>query len=360
MRKHFEDDDYSLKNLEDDIMWNKTTEMELKSHILIDIENLDSQERMNKTFNTFYSKRKRGLIRKITYFGFALIILVGLFVGSAFVSPTMAKVISNIPYLGVIFQSEPIDSLIYEELIEKGYNIASTGIRYEPQKIIEVSLDGSDDYYNGAKDDVEKIIRAILKSKGYDAYSVRVNKFVPRTDYVMNDEEIKEKELLENEVTKELKQSDYKFDMVQVDPTEKTMFINIVGSKDYYNSIHEAVETASLKVAEVNKYKDYRIKVTKVKVEVRKPDKGAQVIPAISEGLMSKKEFKVLGVSYKSKPFTIIVNTSILGSDPTSKKLGTEIESMIVEFLKSEEISSILKNEPYEIIVNSKDNKKMN
>jgi hypothetical protein len=57
---------------------------------------------------------------------------------------------------------------------------------------------------------------------------------------------------------------------------------------------------------------------------------------------------------------SFIISTSILSSDPTAKALGTEIESMIVEFLESEEISPILDNEPYEIIVNSKDNKKIN
>ncbi|MDQ0862277.1 DUF4030 domain-containing protein [Bacillus sp. V2I10] len=358
MQKHFEDgfDDHSLKKLEDDIIWNKTQKRELKNRILTDVENLES---MKKIPNMFYNIKKLGLIRKITYFGFALIILFGLFVGSAFVSPTMAKVISNFPYLGLIFQSKSVDSLIYEELQEKGYNI-TTGIRYEPEKIVEVSIEGSDDYYNEVKDDVEKIVNGILKSKGYDAYFVKVNKFVAKSDYVLNEEETKEKNLLEDEVTKKIKQLDYKFDMVQVDPTEKTIFINIVGSKKYYNSIQDAVEKTVIEVANANKYKDYKINVTRVTVKVTKADKGAQIIPAIAEGLLSKKEFKVTGVSYKSEPLSIIIKTSILSSDPTAKTLGTEIESMILDFLTSEEISSILENESYEIIVNSKDNKKIN
>lgn len=361
MQKHFEDgfDDHSLKNLEDDIMWNKTQKRELKNRILIDIENFQSREIIKKIPNMFYNIKKLGLIKKITYFGFSLIILFGLFVGTAFVSPTMAKVISNIPYLGLIFQSKSVDALIYDELQEKGYNIR-TGISYEPEKIIEVSIEGSDDYYKEVKDDVEKIVNGILKSKGYDAYSVKVNKFVAKSDYVLNDEETKEKKLLENEVTKKLKQLDYKFDMVQVDPTEKTIFINIVGSKEYYNSIQDAIEKTATEVATAYKYKGYRINVTRVTVKVTKPDKGAQIIPTITEGLLSKKEFKVTGVSYQSKPLSIIIKTSILSSDPTAKTLGTEIESMIVDFLTSEEISSILENESYEIIVNSKDNKKIN
>lgn len=42
------------------------------------------------------------------------------------------------------------------------------------------------------------------------------------------------------------------------------------------------------------------------------------------------------------------------------KKLASKIETTIIDFLTTEEIVSILNNEPYEIIVYSKDKKKMN
>ncbi|WP_191277029.1 DUF4030 domain-containing protein [Neobacillus kokaensis] len=80
----------------------------------------------------------------------------------------------------------------------------------------------------------------------------------------------------------------------------------------------------------------------------------------IADGLMAKKEFKVTGVGYKDKPLSFIITTSVLSSDPTAKAHGTKLESLIVEFLQSEEISPIVDNEPYEITVNSKDNKKIN
>ncbi|MBX9975092.1 DUF4030 domain-containing protein [Cytobacillus firmus] len=305
-------------------------------------------------------KSHRGFGKKVIYTCSAAVLLFGLLIGSASVSPTIANVISKIPYLGQIFETKDIVIVITEELKAKGYGTSLAGIRYHPEKIIEVSIEGSDEYFNDVKDDVEKIGRRILKSKGYDAYSLKVNKYVAKSDYVLNEEEKKEKNLLENEVVKKLKQLDYKFDMVQVDPTEKAIFINIVGSKKYYNTIQDAVEKTALEVAKVNKFKGYRINVTRVTVEVKKVGKEAQIISAITEGLMSKKEFKVSGVGFKSKPLTFIITTSILSSDPTAKALGAEIESMIVEFLTSEEISTILENEPYEIIINSKDKKKIN
>lgn len=62
-------------------------------------------------------------------------------------------------------------------------------------------------------------------------------------------------------------------------------------------------------------------------------------------------------ISYKRKPLTFIINTSELSSNPQSKQLGAEMEGVNVGFLQSDEIAE---NEEYSIIVNSKDNKKIN
>jgi hypothetical protein len=360
MKKQYDDTDLdsSLKRLNSDLMWKTKQKQELKNRIITDIEKMEPQGRI-KTSILFSPIKKVNLIRKLTFSIIALIILFGLFIGSFTISPVMAKVISNIPYLSLIFQSKSIGEVVFDELKEKGYKISGTGTSYSPHKIFHVTLDGSDDYYSEVKDEVKKTVSNILNSKGYDAYSVEVNK-VRKEDYVLSEEEMKEKKIIENEVTKKLKLLNYKFDNVQTDPTEKTIFINIVGSKKYYNSVQDDVEKMALEVVDGNKYTGYKINVTRVTVEVTKADKGSQIIPTIAEGLMSKKEYNVTGVSYKSKPLTFIIRTSILSTDPTSKTLGTQIESMIVEFLTSEEISSILGNESYEIIVNSKDKKKIN
>jgi len=83
--------------------------------------------------------------------------------------------------------------------------------------------------------------------------------------------------------------------MVQVDPAEKTLFINIVDSKDNYKTIQDAVEETAL--------------------EIKNPDIGAQIIPVIAEGFISKKKFKVTGVSYKSKlKFSIPLKVPELGT----------------------------------------------
>ncbi|MEQ2467999.1 DUF4179 domain-containing protein [Niallia hominis] len=317
-------------------------------------------ENSNPVLNNSSSNKKTWSKRKkrIVSWGTVAVLMI-IFFSSALVSPTMAKVISSIPYLGSVFQSKSIMTVIYEELVDKGYEIEGIGIGYDPQKKIMISIKGSD-YYKVVKNEVKKIAVNKLNEKGYDAYTVEVDEFKERTDYVLNEEENAEKQLLEQKVEEKMMQLDYKFDMVQVDPTENAIFINIVGDKKYFQSIEKKVEKAGLEVTNANHYKDYRIIPTNTRVEFRVADNIAPVESAIAEGLLSKKEYKVTGVSYKREPLTFIISTSELSSNPQSKQLGAEIEGVIVEFLKSDEIADILANEEYSIIVNSKDNKKIN
>ncbi|MGF6949796.1 hypothetical protein QF028_002301 [Neobacillus sp. B4I6] len=332
---------------------------ELNSRVILGMENAKRDYERQLKPESKSDRKIWSLRRKIMFFSSVAVLLLGLFISSAFVSPAMAKVISTIPYLSSIFKSEPIGSLIFDELKEKGYKISGIGTGYSPQKTFYVTVEGTDDYYSEVKDEVKKIVGEILESKGYDAFSVEVKK-ERKEDYVPSEEELNEKSIIENEVTKKLKELNYKFDRVQTDPTEKTIFINIVGSKEYYHSVQDGVKKVALEVADGNKYSGYKINVTRVTTEVRPTGKGGQITPTIADGLMAKKEFKVTGVGYKDKPLSFIISTSVLSSDPTAKALGTKIESMIVEFLQAEEISPIVGNEPYEITVNSKDNRKIN
>ncbi|PGZ90476.1 hypothetical protein COE53_18070 [Bacillus sp. AFS029533] len=271
----------------------------------------------------------------------------------------MAEVISKIPYLSLIFKSKPLEQMIWEELKKRGYKIGSFGITYSP-KTIHIWVDESESYYNEVKDGIKKTVDEILQSKGYNSYSVNITKYQERKDYELNVAEKKEKTVLESEITKKLTNLNYPFNMVQADPTEDTIFINMEGSKKYYNEVKRDVEQIAKEIAESNHYPGYKIKVTRVTVEVRATDKGSQIIPAIAEGLLSKKEYKVKGVGYKSKPLIIMISTSIQSSDLTAKELGMKIDKEINEYLKSEDILSILGDEKVKVIVYSMDKKKIN
>ncbi|MES9682616.1 hypothetical protein ABWK22_06765, partial [Gottfriedia acidiceleris] len=213
-------------------------------------------------------RKQRALGRKILYCSSVAVLLFSLFISSAFISPTMAEVISKIPYLSLIFKSKPLEQVIWKELKERGYKIGSFGITYSP-KTIHIWVDGSESYYNEVKDGIKKTVDEILQSKGYDSYSVKISKYQERKDYELNETEKKEKTVLESEITKKLTTLNYTFNMVQADPTENTIFINMEGSKTYYNDVKRDVEQLAKKIAETNHYPGYKIKVTRVTVEVR-------------------------------------------------------------------------------------------
>lgn len=79
------------------------------------------EEKLDYTIEKAISKgrkRKYSLGKKIIYGSSAAVLLFGLFVGSAFVSPVMAEVVAKIPYLGQLVASKSIGVAITDELEE--------------------------------------------------------------------------------------------------------------------------------------------------------------------------------------------------------------------------------------------------
>lgn len=322
---------------------------ELHERVLLGVELADKKE-----------KRKWSLPKKIKVFSSVAVILAVLLVSSTFVSPSMARVVSAIPYLGAIFQSEPIGRVISEELAEEGYEVSSTGVTANPEKKVEIVLAGSAEDFAEVKDAVEDLAEEILASKGYDAYTLNVSHEQQNSEYQLTEKEQTEKSVLDQEVSAKLEESGYQFDQVQTDPTEKSIYINITGSEEYFESVKKDVEETAAETAASNNYAGYTIIPTRIESKITPIDKGAVIIPAMAEGFLSKKEYNVAGLAYKNDPLTFIVRTSLLSSDPEAESLGSEIETMIIEYLESAEISPILDGEAYQIVVESKDGQKMN
>ncbi|MFD3449873.1 hypothetical protein ACFDTO_35440 [Microbacteriaceae bacterium 4G12] len=101
MKKQFLDTDFDspLKNLNSNMMWRTKQKKELKNRILADIEKLESQG-VNKSNIISIGSKKGRLVKNLAYSCIAFTILFSLFIGSAFISPAMAEVISKLPFLG--------------------------------------------------------------------------------------------------------------------------------------------------------------------------------------------------------------------------------------------------------------------
>lgn len=122
MKKHQQDIelDDPLKDLESHKMWNKQQKQQLKNRILMDLENLESNDRKRNSILLTNSK-KVGLARKLAYSSLALIVLLGFTIGTAYVSPAFANTLKSIPIFSSIFGT-PEDAKENYGIVKQEYN----------------------------------------------------------------------------------------------------------------------------------------------------------------------------------------------------------------------------------------------
>jgi hypothetical protein len=355
MRKQYEDTDFdsSLKKLNFDLMWKTKQKQELKNRILTDIENLESQER-NKHPILLTRIKKVSLIRKLAYSSIVLIILFGLFISSAFVSPAMAKVVSKIPYLGQIFENKNnIVLLISEELRAKGYKKTGVGVSF-PKKEIEIAVQGSEKYFDDVKSDVDDITKDILKSKGYDAYTVKVSRYTERVDVPHSEEDKKELEILLS-----LDKASEKYKLLGIGIlAQKIVEVEIPDTEKRTDEIEQYVQN----IIQLKTNDQYTVKFKKVNMKKREQEgRWSAILDTVSEDLLGKKDYNVRMVGYSVHPEPEIqMFITLSRSDENAKAFAQQLEKIIDDFLQSEQMKSRVKNDPYHITIFDKDDKIIN
>lgn len=362
MKKPFEDTDFddSLKKLNSNLMWKTKQKQELKNRIMTDIETLESKEKSkNLTLST--RTKKRSVIRKLTYSGIALVIFFCLFIGSTFISPAMAEVASKIPYLSKILHSEPINETIWKALEKKGYHISGLGGNASH---FSISIDGSEQYFQDVREEVEEIAANVLKEKGYDGYKIEVNRQIDRVpDSVISERDQAIAKALE-ESYKHLTELQFNvlshgYSYPSPDSDKVIINVDIPITEKRIEEIKKTINE-SLKAKNIE---SYSIEINKIDLAQREKEaKWNEIFPAIIEGLTAKKEYKVTGFAYSfhPAPLQIIIKTSINASDKDADEKVHIIEETINEFLNSEEIQSKIGGDPYEIIIRGKDKQKIN
>ncbi|WP_142305364.1 DUF4030 domain-containing protein [Neobacillus jeddahensis] len=331
----------------------------MKNRIITDIEKLESKEK-NKHL-ILSNRRKRGnVIRKLTYSGIALIILCGLFIGSAFISPVMAEVVSKIPYLSKIFHSEPINRTILRELKEKGYKIAGLGGN---GRYIFISIDGSEQYFQDVHEEVKEIAANLLKANDYDGYKIKVERQIDRPVPATSDRDQAISEAVEISYDNLIK---LQFNVLSsgyqhLSPNSDKVIINIdIPNTEARIEEIKKIVNESLKAKNID---SYSIKIHKIDLAQREKEaKWNEIFDAIFEGLTAKKEYKVTGFAYSfhPAPLQIIIKTSIKASDKDANEKVGKIEETINEFLNSEEIQNKINGDPYEIIIRGKNKQRIN
>ncbi|MBM7584625.1 hypothetical protein JOC86_001162 [Bacillus pakistanensis] len=303
-------------------------------------------------------KNQRSIGKKVIYFSSAAVLLFGLFISSAFVSPTMAKVVAKIPYLGQIFESKDIIPVIHEKLRKKGYNVSGVGISYNGKKEIEIWIDGSNTYFDTIKGDVEKITKDILQSKDYDAYTVKVSKHKERKIDMSVEERNslkKDAELLDDVDNLRGK---YHFEQLSLSSSRKVVNIDIPDTEKRTEEIKREVKSILWSKTK----EEYTVKLKKINMKKREQDKRwMEILNIVDEDLLGKKEYMVRMVGYSVHPEPEIqAFITLSSSDRNAKKFAQQLEKVIDDFLKSEQMKSRVKNDPYHITIYSKDDKIIN
>lgn len=330
---------------------------DLNNRVILGMDN--AKRDMEKNHLNLKKKKKKKWGIKGSLLIAAAVLLLGISLSISNSSPALAQVVSKIPYLNSLLQSKPVMDLISEELDKEGFIVYGIDTIYKPEKEVRIRLADDEGYDNNAKKEVEKIAEQILKSKGYNAYSINVGMFVREED-TLSKEEKKDIEVLEKELLEEFKEKNYKSTSLSVDPVDRKISVNIGKSKEYYEQIRDEVEITIIDVLKSRDYTGYEIALSNVIVKINPSGKSALIEPSLSDALLSKKEYKVTGISFTDTPLKFYIKTSIMSNDSNAKKEGEKLDVMINEFFETPEIEQILGNDPYEVIIYSKDKKRIN
>lgn len=295
-------------------------------------------------------ERKRGW-RKFQFAVAAVISLIVL-TASAFLNPTMAEMVSKIPYVGQVFQ-KPIQIVITEVLEKEGYNTAGVGMsRRGDMTLFDIQLKGTEEYVKQEEDNVLAILSGVLEKRGYDNYELMIsdtNEISPVLAEIFNQRaEIGEK------LKSELQVAGYTIlDVNAYSPIIKVYIpVTDEAKKAEINTVaNEFLESnGSLKSVHI---------ITKdVSVEELET-KWMPVITSIEEELYLKKEYRVDDIRYTFKPekLSITIKLNINSSQTEAKDAVNKIHEGITEFLNSEEVKIKTDNQVYELIIQDKNGK---
>ncbi|WP_433750131.1 DUF4030 domain-containing protein [Falsibacillus pallidus] len=317
------------------------------------------KEKVNLKLNS-EKKRDRRVMKRITFISSAAVLMIGLFIGSAFVSPAVEQVAAKIPYLKLIFKSQmSISERIYGELKDAGYKIEGAGVSFVPKKTVSVTVGGSEKYYSSVKGEIKKKTKKILDSWQYDAYKIQVEKAPAETN--VDERNPSRTEQAMDAIVKKLEAEKLSFRTLGTNEKEKEVEIELPDTDSAEQ--REKIKGAAAEALKENGLTDIHIKIHLAKMKfVEMEQRWQPVISAIAEGLMSKSEYKVRGVGYSFHPLplTITIKTSVDSKSPEAKRLAEKIENEVNELIHSDEAKRAVKDDPYRLIIYSKDKKELN
>ncbi|TYR73704.1 DUF4030 domain-containing protein [Rossellomorea vietnamensis] len=288
----------------------------------------------------------------------AAAVLFCLFIASAFVSPTMAEFASKLPFLNQVFESKPIHEVVSEKLSEE-YDVDGIGMSYSPKKEFYVTVIGSQEYYESVKDDIKEQVEEILASRGYDAFKVKISMPLNRgheIDTESDSEFARKSDRLMQAMGEKLK---------EYEDTILSSYTSFKGKRLTAEIEISKTETRTAEIEQIiqeiaNEQQLGEVPVNFHKIDIKKREQEGRwqpIISTISEGMMARKEYKVKGIGYSNhpSPMTVFVTLQVPASDSDAKELAERTEETVNEFIQSEDAKEAVKDDPYKIVIYSKD-----
>lgn len=288
-----------------------------------------------------------------------------LFVGSGFVSPTIAKMVAKIPPLSSIFDShhQNLTERLTKALKKEGYPVKQVNQHVGGKKEgILVTLNASENQVKDMEAGVKKIGLSIVQSEEFkgtriEDYYIKVRKHhEPSEEWKQEQAEIeKEGEEVFEIVHAALEPFDfknsigYREDMVELEipSTEK---------QEKVDEIKKAVEDALTAGG-----KDYvEVKIRKYNLAKREQyARWSNAVSGIAHEFKTYKKYNVSGVGYQSKDglMRIFITMKMKSTDEGAVEHASDLYTMAEEFIKSDEIWPHVKEDPYKIVVRTKDKK---
>jgi hypothetical protein len=306
--------------------------------------------------------------KKITYLAGAAIIVIGLFLGSGLVSPTMAKVLSQIPYIDQIYKSMN-DTEERKKDVQGFYDDLFNELVKEDTGVIDVSMKQmfpSDPPFmvilvddKRVKDQHEKEFRNTVEkyAQKHDINKYNLEVKVGKLNRVTLSK--KEKEIMEMEdeffsiALQKLKQNGYESKGISLSRDKKTFTITIDESKDKFEKIKNDLEDNIQRALDEESDLKYKVVIDRVtQIEKTESDWYPIFDSIMNETNKNFTEVRGFAYSFHPQPLQIIIKTSLGKSEKEKAAVIEEYTKRVTE-IKRKEIG--LEKIPYIIII--RDNK---
>ncbi|MFB5285375.1 hypothetical protein [Peribacillus sp. Hz7] len=268
-----------------------------------------------------------------------------------------------ISYYETIKLEDAIESSFNKKVLKKkgypdGYDLT---LSREKKEVVLVIRPYSKKNFNYLKDDLQSNIEEVLQSKKYTDYKVKV--LADWSDTNQTERQKREQKII-NEIANQMKQV-HKVDVLTGAMSSATDGRIVQLDLMFYRNDKEITDPNKinnfhkefLKLAQEKGFNTGNIPI-RFKQNLKR-DWELKIMPSIDQGLKEIKDLKVTSTTIVDNHNPIIVNTSIDSTDTKSKEIGKHIEKLINEFFQYKQINKSF-SEPYEILVLSENNKKIN